>query len=74
MKQEGQKPCQIITPQLDVGNIKMKRDASNGNTDVLINGREITKAELWMLQVAVYYTNKLTAGFKSIPTLSNPLS
>lgn len=49
---EGQKPCQIITPQLDVGNIKMKRDASNGNTDVLINGREITKAELWMLQSA----------------------
>lgn len=50
--QEGQKPCQIITPQLDVGNIKMKRDASIGNTDVLINGREITKAELWMLQSA----------------------
>lgn len=50
--QEGQKPCQIITPQLNVGHQKMKPEASNGNTDVLINGREITKAELWMLQSA----------------------
>ncbi|KAL9238171.1 hypothetical protein vseg_012635 [Gypsophila vaccaria] len=49
---EGQKPCQIISPQLNVGDPKMKRDASNGNTNVLINGREITKAELWMLQSA----------------------
>ncbi|KAK9691143.1 hypothetical protein RND81_09G178700 [Saponaria officinalis] len=49
---EGQKPCQIISPQLNVGNQKMKRDASNGNTNILINGREITKAELWMLKSA----------------------
>ncbi|KAH9620592.1 hypothetical protein KSS87_005706 [Heliosperma pusillum] len=47
---EGHKPCQIITPLLEVGEKKMKRDASNGNTNVLFNYREITKAELWMLQ------------------------
>ncbi|XP_059653934.1 extra-large guanine nucleotide-binding protein 1-like [Cornus florida] len=48
---EGQKPCQIISPQLAVGNPIMQ-DASNGNTNILINNREITKAELWMLQLA----------------------
>ncbi|XP_074275376.1 extra-large guanine nucleotide-binding protein 1-like isoform X2 [Silene latifolia] len=47
---EGQKPCQIITPQLIVGESKMKRDASNGNTNVQFNNREITKPELWVLQ------------------------
>ncbi|GMH23555.1 hypothetical protein Nepgr_025398 [Nepenthes gracilis] len=48
---EGHKPCQIISPQLNVGG-PIKRDASNGNTNVLINNREITKVELLMLQWA----------------------
>ncbi|KAI6694944.1 hypothetical protein NL676_022654 [Syzygium grande] len=48
---EGQKPCQIISAQLNVGGY-IKRDASNGNTDVLINNREITKEEVWMLKSA----------------------
>ncbi|XP_031129420.1 extra-large guanine nucleotide-binding protein 1-like [Ipomoea triloba] len=47
---EGRKPCQIISPQLTVGDT-IKRDASNGNTDVFINNREITKSELFMLKV-----------------------
>lgn len=51
MKQEGHGPCQIITPQLQVGEQKMKQDASNGNKKVTINGREITGAEKWMLRV-----------------------
>ncbi|XP_022897095.1 extra-large guanine nucleotide-binding protein 1-like [Olea europaea var. sylvestris] len=48
---EGEKPCQIISPQLAVGN-QIRQDASNGNTNVQINNREITKPELWMLQAA----------------------
>ncbi|XP_022748652.1 extra-large guanine nucleotide-binding protein 1-like isoform X1 [Durio zibethinus] len=48
---EGHGPCQIITAQLNVGGL-IKADASNGNTKVLINNREITKKELWMLQLA----------------------
>ncbi|KAK7841942.1 extra-large guanine nucleotide-binding protein 1 [Quercus suber] len=48
---EGQKPSQIITSHLDVGG-HVKRNASNGNTNVLINNREITKEELWMLKSA----------------------
>ncbi|KAM7482558.1 hypothetical protein LguiB_007141 [Lonicera macranthoides] len=48
---EGERPSQIISPQLAVGNSIMK-EASNGNTRVLINNREITEAELWMLKLA----------------------
>ncbi|KAL5788491.1 hypothetical protein ACOSP7_005440 [Xanthoceras sorbifolium] len=47
----GHKPCQIISPQLEVGGHLM-REASNGKTNVVINNREITKKELWMLQAA----------------------
>ncbi|CAI9769918.1 unnamed protein product [Fraxinus pennsylvanica] len=47
----GEKPSQIITSRLTVG-YQIRQDASNGNTKVLINSREITKPELRMLQVA----------------------
>ncbi|XP_073118454.1 extra-large guanine nucleotide-binding protein 1-like [Henckelia pumila] len=48
---EGEQPCQIISAELEVG-YQIRRTASNGNTNVLINNREVTKAEIWMLKAA----------------------
>lgn len=52
IKQEGHQPRQIISPNLNIGGY-IKQNASDGNANVCINGRKITKKELWMLQVRI---------------------
>ncbi|CAI9104419.1 OLC1v1003087C1 [Oldenlandia corymbosa var. corymbosa] len=48
----GHPPSQVISPMMDIGGI-LDQKASNGKSNVMINGREITKKELWMLRVCI---------------------
>ncbi|CAG7885112.1 unnamed protein product [Brassica rapa] len=45
----GEKPCQIIRYNMNIGGAIMEK-AINGDTEIFINSREITKTELMMLK------------------------
>ncbi|CAF1711461.1 unnamed protein product [Brassica napus] len=47
----GEKPCHIISPDMKIGGSNIKKEASNGDTEICINNREITKTELMMLKM-----------------------
>ena len=48
--QEGHRPDRIVSPSLRVGG-NLQPNASNGKTQVFMNGRELGKLELKMLKV-----------------------
>lgn len=48
--QDGHRPDSIVTPSLKLGG-NLQPSASNGKTQVFMNGRELGKLELKMLKV-----------------------
>ncbi|KAG8367047.1 hypothetical protein BUALT_Bualt16G0031800 [Buddleja alternifolia] len=61
---KGHRPSQIISANLDL-EVYIESNASNGNTEAHINGREITKVELHVLKAIFLY--------KDIPFLEDEL-